>query len=323
VNSKREQAMVGLFVLIAAALLIGTVLAVSGTFTAGGVAHHAYFKSAAGLVSGATVRYGGMKAGRVESVRVDPQDSTRIQIDFTVGRDVPLKTDSVAKITSLGALDENYVEIGTGTKDAPLAPPGSEVKSAEGVGIGDLGGMIGDLAPVAKQALQNLNQRLTELQVTVARVNELLNDKNRENISASLGNLNAMLAEGRPKISASLTNVQTASAKIVPLLDDLKTTMNQANVALSHVDSVLVENRQDIRTVVVELKGTLLTASSLMEQLKNTADHNTDNVDEILANLRDTTKNVKQLTDTLKARPSTLIRGNTVKDRSPGERAAD
>lgn len=322
-NSKREQALVGLFVLIAAALLIGTVLAVSGTFTAGGVAHHAYFRSAAGLLSGATVRYGGMKAGRVESVRVDPQDSTRIQIDFTVGRDVPLKTDSVAKITSLGALDENYVEIGTGTRDAPLAPPGSEVKSAETVGIGDLGGMIGNLAPVAQQALQNLNQRLTELQVTVARVNELLNDKNRENVSASLGNLNAMLAEDRPKVSASLTNVQTASAKIVPLLDNLKTTMNQANVALSHIDSVLVENRQDIRTIVVELKGTLLTASSLMDQLKNTSDHNTDNIDEILVNLRDTTENMRQLTDTLKSRPSTLIRGNTVKDRTPGEKAAD
>jgi phospholipid/cholesterol/gamma-HCH transport system substrate-binding protein len=249
-TSKREQVLVGLFVLIAAALLIGTVLAVSGTFTAGGVAHHAFFKSAAGLMSGATVRYGGMKAGRVEAVRIDPQDSTRIQIDFTVGRDVPLKTDSVAKITSLGALDENYVEIGTGTKDAPLASPGSEVKSADAVAIGDLGGMIGNLAPVAQQALQSLNQRLTELQVTVARVNELLNDKNREHVSASLENLNAMLAEDRPKVSASLTNVQTASAKIVPLLDDLKTTMNQANVALSHVDSVLVENRQDIRTIV-------------------------------------------------------------------------
>lgn len=84
----------------------------------------------------------------------------------------------------------------------------------------------------------------------MARVNELLNDKNREHVSASLENLNAMLAEDRPKVSASLTNVQTASAKIVPLLDDLKTTMNQANVALSHVDSVLVENRQDIRTIV-------------------------------------------------------------------------
>ena len=229
-NSKREQAAVGLFVLIAAALLIGTILAVAGTFTSGGVAHHTYFKSAGGLLPGAMVRYGGMNAGKVETVRVDPQDSTRIEIDFTVQRGIPVKTDSIAKITTLGALSDNYVEIGTGTKDAPLAPPGSELKSAETIGIGDLGDMIGSLAPVANQALQNLNQRLIELQVTIARVNDLLNDKNRVNVGASLGNLNSMLADSRPKVSASLTNVQAASAKITPLLDNLKTTMKQANV---------------------------------------------------------------------------------------------
>jgi phospholipid/cholesterol/gamma-HCH transport system substrate-binding protein len=319
-NSKREQAWVGLFVLIAAALLIGTVLAVAGTFSVSGVSHHAYFKSAGGLLPGATVRYAGMKAGRVEAVRVDPQDSTRIEVAFTVGHAIPVKTDSVAKITSLGPLDENYVEVGTGTKEAPLAPPGSEVKSVATVGIADLGDMIGNLAPVAQQVLQNLNQRLTELQVTVARVNDLLNDRNRTNVSEGLGNLNAMLAEDRPKVSATLSNVQAASAKIGPLLDDLKITMKQANDALSHVDSVVVENRQDIRAAVVELKQTLLTASSLMEQLKNTMDRNTDNIDEILVNLRITTENAKQLTDSLKTRPSVLIRGDTVKDRKPGEK---
>jgi ABC-type transporter Mla subunit MlaD len=261
-----------------------------------------------------------MKAGRVDAVRVDPQNSTRMEIDFSVEREVPVKTDSVAKITSLGALDENYVELGTGTKAASLAAPGSEVKGGETVGIGAIGDMMGDLAPVAQQALQNLNQRLTEIQVTVARVNELLNDKNRVNFSNGLGNLNSMLAEDRPKVSASLTNVQTASAKIVPLLDNLKTTTDQANVVLSHIDPVVVENRHDIRTVVVELKQTLLTASSLMDQLKNTTDYNTDNIDQILVDLRVTTENIKQLTDTVKTRPSTLIRGNTVTDRQPGER---
>ncbi|MGA2373564.1 MAG: MlaD family protein [Candidatus Korobacteraceae bacterium] len=320
-NSKREQAWVGLFVLIAAALLIGTVLAVAGTFSVSGVPHRAYFKSAGGLLPGATVRYAGMKAGRVESVRVDPQDSTRIEVAFTVGHAIPVKTDSVAKITSLGPLDENYVEVGTGTKDAPLAPPGSEIKSVPTVGIADLGDMIGNLAPVAQQVLQNLNQRLTELQVTVARVNDLLNDRNRTNVSEGLGTLNAMLAEDRPKVSATLTNVQTASAKIIPLLDDLKRTMKEANDALSHVDSVVLENRQDVRTAVVELKQTLLSASSLMEQLKNTMDRNTDNIDEILVNLRITTENAKQLTEALKTRPSVLIRGDTVKDRKPGEKA--
>ena len=320
-NSKREQAWVGLFVLIAAALLIGTVLAVAGTFSVSGVSHRAYFKSAGGLLPGATVRYAGMKAGRVESVRVDPQDSTRIEVAFTVGHAIPVKTDSVAKITSLGPLDENYVEVGTGTKDAPLAPPGSEIKSVPTVGIADLGDMIGNLAPVAQQVLQNLNQRLTELQVTVARVNDLLNDRNRTNVSEGLGTLNAMLAEDRPKVSATLTNVQTASAKIIPLLDDLKRTMKEANDALSHIDSVVLENRQDVRTAVVELKQTLLSASSLMEQLKNTMDRNTDNIDEILVNLRITTENAKQLTESLKTRPSVLIRGDTVKDRKPGEKA--
>jgi phospholipid/cholesterol/gamma-HCH transport system substrate-binding protein len=274
-NSRRELVWVGIFVLIALVLLIGTILAVAGTFSAGGITHRAYFKSAGGLVSGATVRYGGMKAGRVEAVRVDPQDSTRIEVDFTVARNIPVKTDSVAKITSLGALSDNYVEVGTGTKGAPLAPPGSELKSVETIGVGDLADMIGRLEPVAQQVLQNLNQRLTELQVTIARVDDVLNDTNRENINKSLE-------------------------------------------TLAHVDSVVVENRQDIRAVVVELKQSLVTASALIEELKNTMDNNTDNIDQIMVNLRVTTENVRELTDELKTRPSALIRGNNVKDRKPG-----
>ncbi len=317
-NIRREQVLVGLFVIVAVVLLIGTILAVAGTFSAGGVPHYTYFKSAGGLVPGAVVRYGGMKAGRVEKVRVDPQDSTRIEIDFTVAPGIPVKTDSVAKITTLSALSDNYVEVGTGTKGAPLAPPGSELKSVETVGIGDLGDMIGSLEPVAKQTLENLNQRLTELQVTIIRVNDVLNDSNRARISSSLGNLDSMLAEDRPKVSATLTNVQAASAKITPLLDNLKVTLKQANDTLNHVDSVVVENRQDIRDVVVQLKQALVTASALIEQLKTTTDNNVDNIDEIMVNLRVTTENMRQLTDTLKTEPSVIIRGNNVKDRVPG-----
>ena len=141
-NGRREQIWVGVFVLIAASLLIITVLAVAGTFSRGGVNHHSSFKFAGGLQPGDIVRYGGMKAGRVSGVHVDPQDSTRIEIDFSVLRGIPLKTDSIAKITTLGALGDNYVEVTTGSKNAPLLPPGSAVKSIETVGIGDLGDML-------------------------------------------------------------------------------------------------------------------------------------------------------------------------------------
>ncbi|HUI42162.1 MAG TPA: MlaD family protein [Terriglobia bacterium] len=319
-DSRSEQVWVGLFVLVAAALLIGTVLALAGTFSRGNVPHRAYFKFAGGLEPGAAVRFGGMKAGSVQAVRVDPDDSTRIEVDFSVARDIPLKADSVAKIASLGPLGDNYVELTTGTRQAAAAAPGSVVKSAESASFSDLGDMVGGLEPKVQQVLESLNQRLNELQVTVARANDLLNDTNRARISASLGNVNAMLAEDRPKVSATLSNVQTASARLTPLLDDLKKTMAQANDALSHIDAVVLENRQDLRSSVTELRQTLLTASSVVDRLDRTLDYNADNIDQTLENVRVTTQNLKELTETLKRRPYALIRASRPRERKPGEK---
>jgi phospholipid/cholesterol/gamma-HCH transport system substrate-binding protein len=324
-KSTREQAWVGLFVLVAAVLLIGTVLAVSGTFSQGGIAHSSFFKFAGGLTPGATVRYAGVKAGRVAEVRVDPQDSTRVEIKFSVTPGIPLKTDSVAKITALGALDENFVELSAGTKDAPLAPPGSIINSVETIGMGDLGDLIGGLAPVAHDTLESLNQRLGELKITVARVNDLLDDGNRANVSSALVNLNgglvnvrSMLAENTPKISRTLTSVQAASARFGPLLNDLQTAIKQANDTLSNVDSFVVDNRQDLRGSVEALHQTLLKTSALIDQIKATMSYQTPNLDQTMDNVRIASDNLKDLTDTVKRRPSTLIRGGTVKERKPG-----
>jgi phospholipid/cholesterol/gamma-HCH transport system substrate-binding protein len=319
-NSRREQMWVGLFVLAAAALLIATVLSVVGTFSRGNVPHRTYFKFAGGLEPGAAVRFGGMKAGSVQAVRVDPDDSTRIEVDFNVARDIPLKADSVAKIAALGALGDNYVELTTGTRQAAAAAPGSVVRSTESISFSDLGDMVGELDPLVRQVLHNLNQRLDELQVTVARANDLLSDQNRSNISAALRNANSMLVESRPKISTTLTNVQTASAQLRPLLDDLKKTMAQANDALGHLDAVVLENRQDLRSSVAELRQTLLTASSVMDQLDRTLDYNADNIDQTLENVRVTTQHLRDLTETLRRRPYTLIRADKPAERKPGEK---
>src|SRR5579864_9473119 len=58
-QSKREQALVGLFVLIAAGVLMVTVFAISGAFGRSTKTYHAFFPFAGGLESGAQVRYSG------------------------------------------------------------------------------------------------------------------------------------------------------------------------------------------------------------------------------------------------------------------------
>jgi phospholipid/cholesterol/gamma-HCH transport system substrate-binding protein len=317
-HSRAEQVWVGLFVLVAVGLLVVAVLAVSGAFGSGNVPHRAFFKFAGGLQPGAAVRFGGMKAGSVQAVHVDPQDSTRIEVDLSIRQDIPLKTDSVAKITSLSPLGDNYVELSTGSRQAPRAAPGSVIKSAPTFNFNDLGEMVAELEPMVQQTLAKLNQRLDELQVTVARANDLMSDRNRADISASLRAVNSMLAEDRPKVSATLDNVQAASAQFRPLLDDLKKTMDQANDALDHINTVVLENRQDLRSSVKELRETLLSASSVMDQLNQTLNYNSDNIDEVLANIRVATQKLKELTAKLERRPYTLVRADRSKERKPG-----
>jgi phospholipid/cholesterol/gamma-HCH transport system substrate-binding protein len=321
-----------MFVVIAAVVLIGVVLSVSGAFAKEGNTYRAYFKFASGLAPAAPVRYGGLLAGKIERLRVDPTDSTRIEIDFLVHSDIPVKTDSLTKITSLGALGESYLEVTTGSKDAPLAPPGSVIKSKEMVAISDLGDMIAGVVPTANDVMKNLNDRLSEIKVTIENVNDLLGEPNRKNIAGSLTNMNAMLADTRPKISATLTNVQTAteklspvlanvhtaSEKFAPLLDDLKGTIKQANTALGNIDGILVENRPEIKAAMEQTRKMLNSVSELVDTLKNTLDRNTENLDETLVNVRVATDNMKEMTDTLKRKPSVLIRGETGRDRVPG-----
>src|SRR5437763_121852 len=138
-EANRERILVGLFVLIAAGLFLGTMVVISGGLSGGTVPHRAYFKFAGGVQSGAPVRYGGMMVGKVRRVRVDPGNTSRIEIDLLVNSDAPLKTDSVAKISTLGPLTDNYIEITTGSEHAALAPPDSVLASAEAFGLPQLG----------------------------------------------------------------------------------------------------------------------------------------------------------------------------------------
>jgi ABC-type transporter Mla subunit MlaD len=127
-----------------------------------------------------------------------------------------------------------------------------------------------------------------------------------------------MLTDVQPKVSASLTNVQEVTARLVPLLDDVKKVSAQANDTLAHVDAALMENRSDVRTTVVSLRDTLAKSTLLLDHLNRALDQNSDNVDELLDNIRISTENLKGLTETLRSRPASLIRGIRAEDRQPG-----
>jgi phospholipid/cholesterol/gamma-HCH transport system substrate-binding protein len=319
-DSKREEAMVGIFVLLIAALLVVTIFLLSGRLRGGNIPYRAYFKNAGGLAPGSEVHYaGGPSVGRVFKVQSDPQNAARMEVDFAVDPSVPLKTDSVALITSNSPLGDNFLGINPGSPSAPRAPRGATLKSLDYTSLDDIKAMLAQMGPNANELLNNLNERVVALKETMDRVNDLMSAQNRANVNASLANLRGMLEENRPAIHSSLDNINASTAKLGPLIDDFKKTSDQANDALAHLDAVIGEDRPDIHDAVISLRQALASAVSLTDQLDRTMNADSEDLDEILDNLRHVTQNLNSFTETIKTRPYTLIRASGLKPHEPGQ----
>jgi phospholipid/cholesterol/gamma-HCH transport system substrate-binding protein len=319
-ESKSEQTLVGLFVLVCAALLIGTIFAMSGAFGRNTKTYHAYFTFAGWLEPGMTVRYsGGPKVGRVEKVGIDPRNVSRMDITFSVRSDLPVKSDSLVKIMSTTPLGDNHLEIFPGTPQAAEAPNGALLPSQAYIDLNSLLAQLNELAPQAQQLLVQLSDRAGELKETVARVNALLSAPNRANLSATLANTRGLLEENRPQIKSTLQNLNGGSQKLGPLLDDLRRTSAETNKALNNVDSLIGENRPDLRQAIGQLRRSLTTVTDVTGRLDQTLDVNSENIDELLDNLRQATENLNEFTATIKNRPASLIRSTNPPEHRPGE----
>jgi phospholipid/cholesterol/gamma-HCH transport system substrate-binding protein len=320
-DGKREQAWVGLFVLVAAGLLLVTVFTLSGFFGRSSPTFHTKFPFAGGLQPGAEVRYaGGPKTGRVTEVRIDPNDPSLIDVTFSVTAGVPVKTDSHVKIESLSPLGDNHLEIVPGSAGAPLAPPGSYLPADPYIDFTALTTKLNDLAPDAQHLINSLNDRITELKVTISRVNDLLSDQNRENLAATLAQTRGLLTDNRLQVKQTIANLNAASVKIGPLLDNLRSTSDQANKTIGHVDALVGQNAPDIRLSILQLRAALDKMNYLADHLNQTLDANSANIDETLDNIRQITDNLNQFSDTIKTRPSSILDSISPRDRKPGDK---
>jgi ABC-type transporter Mla subunit MlaD len=267
-----------------------------------------------------TVRYsGGPKVGRVEKVGIDPRNVSRMDITFSVQSDLPVKTDSLVKIMSTTPLGDNHLEIFPGTPQASEASNGALLPSQAYIDLNSLLAQLNDLAPQAQQLLIQLSDRAGELKETVTRVNALLSAPNRANLSATLANTRGLLEENRPQIKSTLQNLNGGSQKLEPLLDDLRRTSAETNKALNNVDSLIGENRPDLRQAIGQLRRSLTTVTDVTGRLDQTLDVNSENIDELLDNLRQATENLNEFTATIKNRPSSLIRSTNPPEHKPGE----
>ncbi len=318
-----EEIKVGVVVVVAVVLFLTALVFVGGVnlLRRKKVTYTTYFKFAGGLEPGSFVRFGGFKVGTVRSARIDPQDSTRIRVRLLVDAGTPVRTNSRARISTLGFLGENYVEVSPGTRDAPLLPPGSEIPTVEIVQLADVFNNVNNITLNANKLVNVLDDRFLVLSDNanqlINNINALTGEENRQHFNSVLANADSMLKESRPRVDQTLGNLETASAKLSPTIDNANATITKTHELAGHLDQVVLDNRKEIHDALLQLQTSLADARRMIGDLDDTLNSNRANLDETLENIRISSRNLKQFTDTIKQQPYSLVRIKTQKDRLP------
>lgn len=311
---------VGTFV-IACMILLGATVYYAGHEQWG---HHAalyktYLRYAGGVGPGSDVLFGGIEAGRVNSVGAWKQDPTLIEITLEIKEGTPLNEKSVAKLGSVSLMSTPAISITTGEQNAPRLKPGQAIRSQETVSLDDMARKLSGIADSSQELIVQIKGELkgidSQAETLLANLNDVTGPGNRREISSILTQVNSMLVTQSPKIDRITDQVELVSRDADSLVNKIGPLVDHADATVANVNQTVDQMRDPIRQDLAQLKSTMEQAGSLMANMQTLVQSNQENVRETLENIRVASENLDQLTDQVKQRPWSLVRIRQPKDR--------
>jgi len=273
--TRSQKARLGVFVAVAIGLIIIMIALIIGSqfFERRDIYYVAYEDiSVSGLNVGSAVQFHGIQIGRVEDIRIDPENISRIIVTLSVEKDTPIKSDMKATISTPGITGMKMIELVGGSPAAPELKPGSFIPAGESM-IAEITGRADVITAKLEHILNMTAELLTEenisdllvlaenAKISLENVNLLL-EENRDEIEQLSENLVAISTDARSAIGdiANLldseefqniiTNLDTISTQAVAALDEL-------NQAVTHIDLTVVEGREELLRSITLLKETI------------------------------------------------------------------
>lgn len=287
---------VGAFVLLMIAIAAGFVLWYSDTAEGQAqVRYEIYFEgSVSGLSEGSTVRYLGVVVGRVLGIGIDPRDARRVRVVADIGEEVPVRADTVARLTLQGVTGLLFI-------DLQPREPGSEPPKAVASLKFPVIPSVQSQFDVLVSALPDVVAKAGE---ALGRVNGLLSDRNIASVTAALGNAEIASRE----LPAAIADARATFHDLESAANEMETTMK----ALGALGG------SDVKSAAARLSEVADTLAQTAQRLDKLVADNQDNVDRFagqgLADFEQLVRETRQavhsfdtLTESLERDPSRII----------------
>ena len=285
---RKSEIKAGLFIALSLILFFAILFAIKGVSAwERKESFRVRFEYVGGIEPGSMVRFAGVPVGQVSAHRVLADETPPVELTLELSRGVPIRSDSYAYITSIGLLGAFYIEITPGTSHAERIKSGGLIPSREVSSFAQMSGPLGGAASEATELLHRLN--------------DLLNEGNRQNLSALITNLNTLTAQNRSELTALIDNLNT-------LTGALNTTVTSVNTILAANDTSLQRTLQNAEQLLLQVRTLTARMNSTMGDLDRIMVQNGESYRETFDNLRILSQNLTEFTRTIKEQPWSLVR---------------
>lgn len=213
--------------------------------------------SVGGLQVGGDVQYHGIKIGRVENIKIKPDNVSQVVVTISVQAGTPIKEDVKAQLVYMGITGLKAIELTGGSNEAKVIKPKSFI-------------------PKGSSPLENISSKAESIVLKIDEITSNLaaitGEANQKNIADILNQTNLILTDTRENLSGALSSLDkmvqginliadstsagvsrlTANANLI-MLD----TRQQVNKIGGHTDSLIVKANTDLDKITASINSSL------------------------------------------------------------------
>lgn len=218
-------------------------------------------ESVSGLSPEAAVKFHGVDVGKVETIQINPRNSEEVELVLKIKKETPIKTDSTAVLKFYGVTGLAFIEIIGGSRTASMLANGDDTTP---------------IIPSSPSLIQRLDESLSnvafKLSTTLERADQLLSDRNIENVSQSLEHLRSLTEQ----IDAYQSDVKKLISQTSHLEENATRSLDSMRVAADSVKTSSDNFNTMVQTKMAKtlesLESTSKQSHSLIQKLENTLD---------------------------------------------------
>lgn len=205
------------------------------------------FESVAGLGNAADVRYNGLPVGKVIDMALDEDDPAQVRVRIELDADTPIKTDTVAQLSSQGVTGVAIVSLSGGSPDAPFLM--ETVEPYEVPVIPSQRSAVQALTEDAPDLVAEAVEALKELRTFIGKDNQTAVANLLQNLEQASGQLDQALSdfsdisttvrEGTEEISRFTGRLDEIGGTIQTTLQRVNETLDVAKTTIAGFDTTL------------------------------------------------------------------------------------